>query len=164
MSKNKLDLPMRGVVKRYLRGYSTHKLARLYGCQAGTIARRLRQKGCALRPYHGAVSVEDVRALHALGYSHERMAQLLGTSSSTVARRLAAAGLPSWGHSSRRRDTGYTPPPTRRVIAIEDAVALRAQGHTHEQIADALGSSSSTIGRMLIKAGIRGRQRHLPGP
>ena len=104
-------LPTDEIAARYKAGESTCILARAYGVSVGTVERRLKAAGVALR-YRGRLSlpVAEMAARYEAGEDAHELARVYGTCHLTMLQRLRSAGVAVRRRGMPFRSTyGYRP-------------------------------------------------------
>lgn len=136
-------------------GLSDRVIAERLGIRLSTIGTARRRLGIVKPPRVAKVRIARpdqheqrrarIRELHGEGRTDQQIADELGSSRRSIAVARRKLGLPVNAAERRRTErVRYTP----RVDHTADVVRLHAEGKTERQIAEAIGSSQTTVNRI----------------
>jgi transposase len=145
-----LPLKDEDVVRDYLSGMSSRKIAKKYGTSYQTICNRLERANVQRRPKGGPSLIhehkEQVLKAHSEGLSNQAIAKKLGLSPPSVSKIITSEGLKANGVASLNLDVEYL-------------WSLYSQGMLLREISEEVGVCSMTIRRHLLNAGYTLRPR-----
>lgn len=152
---------LHAIIARYIAGETASQLANAFGIDPATVRRYLRAAGLTLRDDRSRrripVDTDDIAARHRAGESMTVIAEALGTTLDVVRHRLHERGIATDVTRTHRPD------PRHLDLDIDDIVRRRRAGHTLQEIATALGCSTTAIEARLRPFGLHRSQR-TPAP
>lgn len=138
------------VVRLYLAGYATRKIAELFNCEKSAVSNALQREGVSRRTNRDLADGEEaqIAKIYQAGYSIPRIARAYGKSGGLI-------------HDAVLRQGGELRDDRFDFCEAEEVeiVKIYLAGHNMRDIARAYGCKSGTIRKALDRQGIRTREQ-----